>query len=137
MERTRRDVEVELGTLIRNARKALGLTQDQVVELVSVAADKRISQNKVSDHERGVWGRGAIEDYVGAYGRVLRISEDQLREVLGFTPVGAERPPPSFAEIVRGDPTLDQASKDHIISQYALLQAASRHNRAHPSAATG
>lgn len=137
MDKSRRDIEVELGALIRNARNALGLTQDEVVELVSVAADKRISQNKVSEHERGRWGKGAIEDYAAAYAHALRIPEEQMREVLGYTPPGGGPALPTFEEQVRADPTLDDRSKEHLINQYALLQAASRHNRAHPPAATG
>ena len=137
MDKTRREIEDELGSLIKNARRGLRLTQDEVVELVSVAANKRITQGKVSDHENGKWGKGAIEDYAAAYGHALRIPEEQMRAVLGYTPPGAIPTLPTFEETVRADPTLDEKSKDHIINQYGLLQAASRHNRAHPSAATG
>lgn len=137
MEKTRRDIEVELGILIRNARRALGLTQDELAEMVAVATDRRLTQGKVSEHERGQWGKGAIEDFAAAYAHALRIPEEQMRGVLGYTPVGATLGLPTFEEHVRADPTLDDRSKDHLINQYALLQAASRHNRAHPSAAAG
>ena len=137
MDKTRREIEVELGSLIKNARDALGLTQDDVAKTVSTATGRRLTQGKVSEHERGIWGRGAIEDFAAAYGHALRISQEQMREVLTFTPPGTIPSLPSFEEMVRADPTLDERSKDHIINQYGLLQAASRHNRAHPSAATG
>jgi transcriptional regulator with XRE-family HTH domain len=135
MDRTRRDIEVELGSLIRNARKALGFTQDDVARLVSVAADRPLTQGKVSEHENGRWQQGSIENFAAAYSHALRIPEETMRETLGFTPPGAQPPPPSFEELVRADPTLDEPSKDHIINQYALLQAATRHNRQHPSVA--
>lgn len=137
MEKTRRDIEVELGHLIRDARRALGLNQEDVAEMVSVDAERRLTQGKVSDHENGRWQRGAIEDFVGSYGRVLRISEERLKEVLGFIPPGSTPTPPTFEELVRSDPSLDERSKDHLINQYGLLQAASRHHRANPSSAAG
>lgn len=137
MDKTRREINAELGSLIKNARLGLGLTQGEVAELVSVAASKSISQPKVSEHENGDWGKGAIEDYAAAYGHALRIPEEQMRAVLGFTPPGAIPALPTFEEMVRADSSLDEKSKEHIINQYGLLQAASRHNRAHPSAAAG
>jgi transcriptional regulator with XRE-family HTH domain len=134
MDKTRREIEVELGSLIRNARKALGLTQGEVAELVGDLADKRLTQGKVSAHEGGTWGRGAIEDFIGAYGRALRIPEESLRAALGYMPPGWTPPPPSFEETVLADASLDDESKEHIIRQYALLQAATRHNRGQASA---
>lgn len=137
MDKSRRDIEVELGILIRTARKTLGLKQIDVAELVSTDTGRRVTQGMVSDHENGKWAKGNIEDFVGGYGRALRIPQEQLRDVLGHAPVGGSSPLPSFEELVKADPSLDDRSKDHLINQYALLQAASRHNRAHPSVAAG
>lgn len=137
MNKARRDIEVELGELIRKRREEMGLNQVHLAGLVSEEADRQLSQGKVSEHERGIWGRGALETFAGAYGRVLRIPEDTLRAILGFTPLSAGTALPTFEEIVKADPSLDDDAKEHIIRQYALLQAASRYHRANPSSATG
>lgn len=109
------------------------MTQVEVADAVSLITGRTLKQGKVSEHERGIWGRGAIEDFAGAYGRVLGIPQERIVAVLGYDVPGgggaAERVP-TFEELVRNDPALDEESKSHLINQYGLLRAASAHNRA-------
>lgn len=138
----RREIGSRLGPLIRTYRSALGLTQADLSELVGqeTGDGSRPSQGKVSEHEGGEWKKGAIENFAAAYGRALGIPEQEIADAIGFTPPGSSPPRPTFEDIVRADPSLDEASKQHMINQYGLLRAASRHNRTRspsPDRATG
>lgn len=130
-----RQREYELGALIRERRKSLDMKQDQLAELVTVAAGKGLSQSKVSDHENGHWARGAIETYLLAYSEVLQLP--RLLEIVGWRKPGETPEPLTLEDLVRADPSLDERSKEHLVAQYALLQAATRQNRGGSSAATG
>lgn len=130
----KRDAWVELGALVKNARKAAGLTQPQMAALLAAELGEQFTQGMVSENEGGK-GWGARPRLPAAYGRILNISTE-VQAALGLPDLG-DSPPETFADKVLADPSLDDAAKQHLIQQYALLQAATRHHRANPSAAAG
>lgn len=123
-----------LGALIRDARKRLGLSQTTVVELLTLDLEERghprVHQSLVSANEGGERWRDRPE-LVGAYTRVLRLDENEVRAALYGLPDGQPTMPPTFEAVVRSDPSLDDEAKAHIIKQYSLLRAATLHNRLH------
>lgn len=121
--------DAALGALVRKYRGTL--TQAAVAELVSHEIGERVTQGMVSDHENGRRWRNN-SDLPGAYARALRIPQAEVIAALGFSS-SEDEPPQTFAQIVRNDPTLSRAAKEHLLNQYHLLQLASAQERAgHP-----
>lgn len=120
--------QARLGALIRKYRGPM--SQTTLAELVSVRAGRRVTQSRLSDHERGQrWG-GDL-DLLASYADVLGIPVEEMHEAVGLPKVDDDRPrPKTFAEIVAQDKTLSKAAREHLLNQYELLQMATQHERA-------
>lgn len=128
MEPTR---EMRLGALVKKYRKAAGLTQAPVAEMLSRRLGVAITQGMVSDYEHGRrWGN---LDLPGAYVHVLNIPQAEMVQAAmgsGFSPGDESTQPKTIREVIESDPTLSDAAKAHLINQYGLLQMASAAERA-------
>lgn len=117
-----------LGGLVKKYREMRGLSQTAVAELLSRETETTVNQNIVSENEKGRrWTKRP--ELPAAYARILGIPRAEVQEAMGLPDEGV-RENPTFAQLVEADPTLTRAAKDHLISQYGLLQAASSHQRA-------
>lgn len=123
-----RDWGTRLGALIADYRGPM--SQALLAELVSQESGQKMTQNVVSELERGNrWGKNI--DLIGVFARVLRIPTAEVQEIIGL-PVPADdgaQAPLTFAEIVSQDTTLSKAAKNHLLNQYELLQMATQHER--------
>lgn len=120
-------VYTALGELIVKYRGTM--TQTTVAQLLSDYLGRSIKQTSVSAHENGQrWGDNP--DLIGAYAAVLNIPIEVMQRTIGLPAVDDQAEAPTFATIVSSDPTLSVAAKEHLISQYGLLQSASAHERA-------
>lgn len=129
----KRDTWVELGRLVRSARDEAGLSQPQLAALLSDYLGEKYAQSLVSDNERGDGWGGRDGRLPAAYAAVLNIPSHDIQRALGLPDLGDAVEPRTFADYVRADPTLDDTSKQHLISQYGLLRAATTYNRSRPT----
>lgn len=118
---------IALGSIVREYRERAGLIQQQLADRLTASSGQKVGQGKVSKMELGeAWGDNL--DLIAHYVRVLDIPPLLMAKAAGFpVPDGpGGTPAPTLRDLVEADPTLSRASKDHLINQYGLLQAASR-----------
>ena len=138
---TQQPWEVRLGLLIRE-RRGPHMSQQTLAQLVTDKAGRKVTQNLLSELERGNrWGGNV--DLIGKFAEVLDIPWQEVSEIIGYTPPPDDGAPRqrTFAEIVSHDRTLSKAARNHLLNQYELLQMATQHERSgqpvlHDDAAT-
>lgn len=118
-----------MGALVRKYREAAGLKQESLAELLSREMGTPIEQNRISNLERGErWAR-QDEAIYDALRRVLNIPvQEMVNARMGIDYPGEQ--PTTLAEIIERDPSLSDAAKQHLLTQYGLLQMASQQERA-------
>jgi transcriptional regulator with XRE-family HTH domain len=115
----------ELRTPIKHWRLERQLTQVEVAAILSRCLGGRIGQSQVSDNEKGA--RWSDPDLPGAYLEALGVPIDDMLAACGYPPqLAGDTPTPSMQELIRGDRTLNQAAKQHLLDEYEFLQVASR-----------
>lgn len=117
----------EAAALVRKYQDLTGMTQEAIAHELSQALGKRIGQSQVSGHLNGT--RWRDPDLAGAYVRVLSIPPDEMAAAMGYPLQGKAPKKWTIKDVVKADPTLSPAAKRHLLSQYDLLQMATRHER--------
>lgn len=94
------------------ARRAAGLTQEQLVDLI------KFQQPTISG-----WESGASEpdpDVVFEIERRLGLKPGALSKFLGYVPVAAVAVAGGFEDAVEGDPYLDPDDREFLLNAYKL-----------------
>ena len=120
-----------MGALVKKYREAAGLKQESLAELLSREMGTPIEQNRISNLERGErWAR-QDEAIYEALRRVLGIPlKEMVNARMGVDLPDSEAPAPTLQELIERDPSLSDAAKAHLITQYGLLQMATQQERA-------
>lgn len=117
----------EAAELVKRYKDRANLSQTLIAHELSQELGRKIDQTTVSKHLRGT---GWTFELPPAYAKVLGIPAEEMAAAWGLD-IGTRRGPRpvTLADVVKGDPTLSPAAKKHLLSQYELLQLASRQER--------